>query len=306
MILFYKHILFFSALFFLCTYSFSQKTDSIPFPANAVEYFEFSWPADDILCDSYPFSEGPLTFTVCRLKNSKKIVSFHELGAFCQGDSDFNNYFIFNLKGEAVYSNSMGIYAPAITTFYMRGTPDIEIAVPGEGEEEYKPIFREPEYKDSLTSDDIEKTIADYLKRSKDRLAFLKKMTFKNEEKDKIKEVKNLINDLESSIDSEIIWSDGGVFRKPKLIKWGESGELAKLNTKNVTVYEDFDIKSKVIYNFTQYAENLEVIKQAIIEEYYPGQITDWRYIRYTDPSTLKNIEGWIPTEFIMEEVFRE
>lgn len=280
--------------------------DSTLIPENAVEYFELSWPTDDVLCDSYPFSEGPMGCTIYRLKKSKKIVYVQENGAFCQGDSDFDNIYFFNKKGEAVYSTFMGIYAPGIVTFYKNGVPDLEIASPGEGEEEYAPIVREPEYTDSLLSKDMDKMLADYLKRRKDRLEFLKKMNFTPEQKQEEKEAKNLIEELENKIESEINWKGDCVFRLPKLIKWGELGEVAKLNTKNVTVYKDFDIKSKVIYKFTQNGENLEVLKQAILEEYYPGHITDWRCIRFTDPKTLKLIEGWIPTEFIMEEVFRK
>ncbi len=285
--------------------SFEAYCKSIPI-GEEVEFFELSWPGDDRLCESYDKTDGPLTYRVYRLKESKRIVRIYEEGAFCQGDSDFGYYFLFDQNGNAIYSQNVALF-PSIT-FYESGKEMIEVEYDSEFDITDFRKIKKINSGEVLTTKEYENKIEEYRETMRERSASLRTFIAKTNDADDIKEAESLIEQLQSSLRKKVEYQDGYVYRKPLPMEEGKSGELCMVNALDIRVRAEPNSTSKVISKVSYYNNHIEVIDIEGMETIEPLGTHPWYKINFIDwnASAPETTEGWIFGAFIVPDIFEK
>lgn len=274
--------------------SFENYCKSI-IPNSEIEFFTIEWPGDDMLCEAYEGSEGPLHYKVCRLKQSKKIVYVTESGAYCQGDSEFSRYYLFDENGYVIYSEEQGLYNPSNITFYEAGKPIIRVEYPGEGEDTYERRTLKISSSEQLTATQFESKIDGYRQQMKSRIASLKSTKFETEgEKD---EALKTISLLESSYNKKTAYEDGYIFRKPMV------DEFALLSGRDIRVRTSPNSTAEVKGKVSYYNTYIKIQDIQGMEDIQPFGKHPWYNIQYVDASQ-KLHEGWVFGAFIVPNVY--
>lgn len=263
-----------------------------------VEVFTLEWPGDDWLCDKYEGSEGPLVYRVYRLKSSKKIICINAFGAYCQGDSEFAYEYLFDEKGNAVFSIRLGIYVPNIFSLYQDGKLITEVETRGDGEEEYAPRIKKVISGEVVTSSSFEKQVEEYFLDMKKRMSALNTMVFQPGEESMKAEADSLIILLEAEVQKGITYQPGFVWRKAL------PGEKALIVATDVRVRSASGSSAGVISKISCYDPVPVIIAVGEEETIAPYGTHAWYQIRYTDRKTGKEVTGWIFGAFIAKEVF--
>lgn len=265
-----------------------------------VEVYTLEWPGDDLLCDKYEGSEGPLIYTVSRLRSSKKIIHVSADGAYCQGDSEFFYTYFFDEKGNAIYSISLGMYSPNVFSLYQDGKCVTKVETRGEGEENYAPRVKKVTSEEIVTSSDFEKAIEEHFQDMKKRIEALEMMTFRPDEPHSKVEADSIRKLLEAEVKKGITYQPGFVWRKPI------PGEKALIIATDVRVRSAWGSSAGVISKISCYDNNPLVIAVGDEETIVPYGTHAWYKIRFTDGKTQKSAEGWIFGAFVAKNIFPE
>jgi hypothetical protein len=286
---------------------FAQKKDFPVIPPNAdIEMFELTWPADDRLCDTYEGSNGGLVYQVYRLKESKKIVYVNQEGYFCQGDSEYYEGYYFDENGNLKYSVQGGMYQPILARFYTPGQPTREVNYSGEGENSRKRVVTTLTETEKITTDDVTRQIETLKETMRKRIQALQAITFTNRDKQDEQEADSLISLLQTSVNKEITYTDGFVWRKPQPIKIGAIGEAGRLTGTDIRVRKSPHSNAEVIAKASEYELWITVIEIGKTQHIAPYGEHAWYKISYLEDDTRQKIEGWVFGAFIMEGVYRK
>jgi hypothetical protein len=275
-------------------------------PDSEIEVFEMSWPSDDRLCDTYEGSDGGLVYRVYRLKESKKIMYVNQEGYFCQGDSEYYQGYYFNENGNLIYSVQGGIYQPIIARFYTPGQPTIEVNYAGEGENSRKRVISPLPATTQITTGDITQQIQNFREKMRKRMEALQALSVKLKEKEDQQEADSLINLLQISLEKEMTYTDGYVWRKPRPIKTGVIGEVGRLTGTDIRVRKTPHLNAEVIAKASEYELWVSVIEIGKTQTIAPYGEHAWYKISYLEDYTQQKIEGWVFGAFVMEGVYKK
>lgn len=278
----------------LPTLSYAQS----PADGEAVEVYTLEWPADELLCDAYDGSEGPLQYEMFRLKKSGQIVKVREFGAYCQGDSEYGYSYHFDEAGNVSYSVTGGnIYTSTYIRFYTGGRPVTEAEYAPELESAYMRTIRNLSETESLRLDSFIAYRDSLRMRMRKRIQSLQTLLPSLDDTGKQAEATKTIQELESGL-AEAVYKEGYTWRKPRY-----PHEELKVKGTDIRVRSgpgsQWPVQAKVS-QFELYMKCLEVRGMETIEPYgtYP-----WYKIRYYNKGLQ---EGWIFGAFVQSGVYPE
>lgn len=285
--------------FFLLALIFTTELFSQTIPLNSeVEFCEITWPGDWILCDSYSESEGPMSLRIYRIKNTKQIVQIEETGAYCQGDSEYGHYTLFDEKGFAIFHSSGGnMYVPTIITLFNNSIPELEAELPADEDHATKIIVRKPQTKDPVTTSSVDDLILYYFSKMQTRIDTLAKMKFKKDQWEAKREADSIVTVLKEEIHKGIVYNDGYFYRFPV------KGEYATLKGMDIRLRDSPSAKSKVIGKVNGYDWSIEILDIKGSENIDPYGIFPWYKIKVEIPNNTP-YEGWIFGAFILPGVY--
>lgn len=282
--------------------------------SSEFEVFKLTWPSDDKLCDLYNESQGDMTFTITRDKTSKKIVSVHEEGSYCQGDSEYGYYYLFDNNGNAIYSMEGGnMYNPTIVKFYENGIEIVSIEhsheVRAHDEEFATRKIKKSSSTELITSEVFYLKISELKEIIRERITALDSIL---QDKDLMKEVLEyagrpdrvnelkeeiqiLLPTLENSVRKNIDFTDDYVYEKSIKV-----GSQVLITRRNINVRNSPSSGSKVVGSVSYYDLRVFVSEIGEIENIAPYGKHNWIRISYTEIFTGRVVEGWIFGAFII------
>jgi hypothetical protein len=266
-----------------------------------VEVCEITWPGDWMLCDGYSESEGPMWFTMYRLKSTHKILLVEEHGAYCQGDSEYGSSHSFNSWGQAIYSEAGGnMYAPTTITILGSGKTILEVEYEPTEDQIPNPkrIIKKISSTEIITSDSYELEALSYLRKMQARADTLKKMKFGKKDAALKREADSIIVLLEESISIGITYHDGYEYRLP------QAGEFALIKGTDIRVRSDASSESEVTAKVNCYDGHFKIEDIKGMETIDAFGKFPWYKIVYMDQKTGKEEKGWIFGAFILPGVY--
>jgi hypothetical protein len=258
--------------------------------SSLVEIFTSAWTTDQLLCDQYQGSVGDNDYDVYRLAKSKKITYEHERGAYCQGDSDFDNRTLFDLQGHYVWSSNWALYAPQSTTFYTNGVALASLQKPGEGEDEYAPrIVKENDKYVYTAPDDPVQERRERVANRKRGLEKLMKMLTDTAEIDEAQNALDFVSELLAN-DENWQWKAQYILRR------AGKDESTMVSRFEVKLHENPKNSAKVVDKISYYDGYVDVTEISADGKWYK--------VSGTHKLTNAKFVGWIERKFIVPGIF--
>ncbi|GEM_PF-6821300 len=296
-------------------------------PKNVtIEIMEFSWPADEVLCDLYQESDGPLYFALYRIKETGQIIYAYESGAYCQGDSEYYRHWMLDLEGNVVHEYYGHIYAPDIAVFYEDGKAAIKVEFPAFSEAPSEPleppVLSQLDRTESMTATHLENRIQEYLEKVKLRKEKLEGLPHNDanarqalfemygeealEEKASwIFERDRLVKEMDSILRAYQAYSPTGLeIRKPIKLANASRGESLMVTKLNVPVYQSPSSDSRIISSTSYYDPTLFLVEEGPKETIPPFGTHHWYKVKKYYDRSEPSFEGWIYGAFVAKGLY--
>ncbi len=310
----YLTLIILSAQYCLGAFAQSEVPDSVlerlnPFVSfwehlpdgTEITSISLSWPSDDVLCDQYDGSDGHGSYTLYKTQ-SGKIMGVTAYGAYCQGDSEYGYQYWFDKDGNPTYyEDGNNIYTAERIVLFDKAQSIVEVVYPSH--------YDSGDHLRTISwGDSTEEYTADYFgvqfealrEEMRNRAETLKEMMPTLEKAEQKAEAAQLITELWG----KVMNPDTAKLVLRQITPEDVNDELF-IRIKTLTpVYKTPSIHSEVIGSFDYYDIFLFALK-AEQGKLSGGQSqNDWYYIRWMDPSSDEDIEGWIPGSAIARDLF--
>lgn len=274
-----------------------------------LETKSFSWPGDDFFCDQYDGSDGPLDVTLVRIKESGKIIYWHESGSYCQGDSEYWESYTFDQYGNAVRSYFGSIGTSDVQTFYKNGKAVLEVEFPGfvetYHEENNAPIYSKVESHEKITVVDFENRIEELKETVQERIAGLEAFEIDAEDERSLQERDTLLKQLKETLNTEVQFeSISGKFQYPNEVYEEGNYVSIQLNKRKVNVYASPSMDSEVVATYSYFDPMLMISELGPEETIAPHGKNVWYKIMKSENNGDGPYEGWVYGAFVAKDIY--